>query len=278
MIMKYIDSKLTASISEWLNTPVADRDVRAGADMMLSLNRNRALYNSIMRNPDKFMPKLEYELRKYLRLRLDSKSVADAAGMEARVMPRVEELVSGAPEISSDDELPEPVIAKGRRADHESLPSHIQALWDSNGQRYQRIVVLFNELKNMADAQPCDRYEKLCILDELESAYRKNLELYDSFVAPPAMADASAEDCSGCADDATAEADATSVDNVVKAVNAARKTLSKYRKVLSGMSDDDPKRPAAIAKLQEAANVIQSSGSSFADDTKNELLALGISL
>lgn len=276
--MKYTDSKLTASISEWLNTSVADRDVRVGADMMLALNRNRALYNTVLRNPEKFMPKLEYELRKYLRLRLDSKSVADAERMEATVMPRIAEIVAEAPEISSDDELPEPVIAKGRRADHESLPAHIQALWDSNGRRYQRMVILFNELKNMADALPCDRYEKLCILGELDSAYRKNLELYDSFVAPPAKDDALAEDCSGCTDDATAVADAASADNIVKAVNAARKTISKYRKMLSGMSDDDPKRQSAIAKLQEAANVIQSSGSGLADDTKNDLRALGISL
>ena len=87
--MHKLDNKLTQQIADWLNTPEADRDVRAGADLMLSLNRNRALYNSILRRPDKFMAKLVYELRKFLRMRLDAATAADAAKLEREVMPRV---------------------------------------------------------------------------------------------------------------------------------------------------------------------------------------------
>lgn len=270
-----IDPKLTQAISDWLNTPEQERDIRAGAEIMLSLNRNRALYNSIMRNPEKFTPKLVYELRKFLKIRLDRKAVADVVRLESVVMPRVEMTLSSHPVISSDEDLPDGKIAKGKRADHDSLSADIRALWDSGGSMHQRIDVLFNELKNMADSQPCDRYEKLRLLDEADKAYRKNLELYDSFVAPSSEADASEEDYSGVAEKASSKEASSSAD-VIKAVNAARKTISKYRKLVSTMNLDDPKRLPAIEKLQNAVNVILSSGSDLAEATKTELQALGI--
>lgn len=268
--MQKLDPKLTQALADWLNTPEDSRDVRAGADMMLSLNRNRALYNSILRNPKKFMPKLTYELRKFLRMRLDHVSVADAERLEAQVMPRVEETLSQLA-ISSDDELPVANVAKGKRADHDSLPAHIRALWDTNGQLHQRIDLLFNELKGMSDAKPCDRYEKLRLLDEADKTYRANFELYDSFIAP---ADA---DNSNVADPDTSDERSDAADSVVKAVGAARKRISQYRKKLSALAPDDPKRPDIISKIQSAVDVILSSGSDVSDTVKTELQSLGIS-
>lgn len=268
--MHYFDNKLTQDIADWLNTPEDNRDVKAGADMMLSLNRNRALYNTVLRNPAKYMPKLVYELRKYLRMRIDKVTAADAAKIEAQVLPRVEKMLEQ-PTISSEDELPDASVAKGKRADHDSLPADIRALWESNGQLYRRIVLLFNELKAMSEAQPCDRYEKVRLLDEADKTYRANLELYDSFVAP-----AAADSSKIAASDISAEKSA-SVDSVVKAVGAARKRISQYRKQLSGLGSDDPKRPELIDKIQSAVDVILSSGADLSDATKTELRAEGIS-
>ena len=268
--MQKLDNKLTQQIADWLNTPEADRDVRAGADLMLSLNRNRALYNSILRRPDKFMAKLVYELRKFLRMRLDAATAADAAKLEREVMLRVEKSLAH-PTISSDDELPDAQVAKGKRPDHDSLPADIRALGDTNGQLYRRIVLLFNELKAMDDEKPCDRYEKLCILDEADKSYRANFERYDSFVAP---ADADSPE----AGDPVAPAELTdSTDNVVKAVGAARKRISTYVKRVSDLDPDDPKRLDLISKIQSAVDVILSSGSDVSESTKQKLQALGIS-
>lgn len=267
--MQKFDNKLTQDIADWLNAPEDVRDIKAGADMMLSLNRNRALYNSIIRKPKKFMPKLEYELRKFLRMRLDRITTADAAKLEAQVLPRVEETLSQ-PTISSEDELPVANIAKGKRADHDSLPADIRALWDANGQLYQRIVLLFNELKAMPDAQPCDRYEKVHLLDEADKAYRANLERYDSFIAPAGA------DSSNVSEPDTSDEKSDAADSVIKAVGAARKRISQYRKKLSDLAPDDPKRPDLIQKIQSAVDVILSSGSEVSDATKTELQALGI--
>lgn len=72
-------------MQDWLNARPSDRDFMRGATMLRSLNRNKALYNTLVRNPGKYMSKLEYELRKHLRIRLHNMSVADVIHMEAEM-------------------------------------------------------------------------------------------------------------------------------------------------------------------------------------------------
>ncbi len=70
----------------------------------------------------------------------------------------------------------------GRRADHDRLPADIQALWDANGKRWHKMRQAYNELQSLIDAggQPCDLYEKLKLLDELDKAYRADMAKYDA--------------------------------------------------------------------------------------------------
>lgn len=122
-----MDHKLTEQISAWLNTPRQQRDIAEGAMMMLRLNNNRFLYANILRRPEKFHDKLEYELRKHLRIRLDNMIMDDVARLETHVIPAAEQTLASPPAtISTDDELPEAKIARGRRADHDSLPVSVQ--------------------------------------------------------------------------------------------------------------------------------------------------------
>lgn len=264
--MIIIDPKVTQQVQDWLNTPEADRDIIAGADLMLSLNRNRALYNSIIRRPDKFKDKLVYELRKHLRIRLDNLTTTEVARLEESIIPRIEKTVANPPAISVEAELPQGSVAKGRRADHDSLPPEIQELWNSNEQRHRRIVILFNEIKAMADAQPCDRYEKLRILDDLDKTYRSNLEKYDAYVPSATVA--------GATDAETTPAQSV---ELVKAVGAARKTISKYKKVIAENPDDTLKLETAKSKIQAAVSVILNAGAEFSEATVEELSAIGIS-
>lgn len=266
--MYTFDPKLTRDLADWLNTPEDQRNIRAGADMMLSLNRNRALYNSIMRNPVKFAPKLVYELRKYLRMRIDEVTAADAAKIESEVIPRVEKTLSQ-PVISAEDDLPAAAIAKGKRADHDSLPPEIRALWEAGAPLLSRMSVLFNELKAMSDLQPCDRYEKVKLLGEADRTYRDNLARYDSYVLAPDQAHTSAADPEYSAEKFV-PADA------VKAVGAARKRISQYRKRLAALDENDPQRSDLLDKIQSAVDVILSCGSDLSETTRTELLAEGI--
>lgn len=101
----YIDEQLTTDMQGWLNTEPAKRDLMKGAEMVLKLTRNRILFQNISRNPQKFASKIEYELNKYLAIRLDRKTIQDVVKMDKELVPAVAEtLATFQPEISSDDD------------------------------------------------------------------------------------------------------------------------------------------------------------------------------
>ena len=60
-----MDQKLTKQIQDWLNAMPEQQDIVKGATMLLQLNRNKVLYNNIVRNPVKLKGKLVYELKKF---------------------------------------------------------------------------------------------------------------------------------------------------------------------------------------------------------------------
>lgn len=247
-----MDNKFTQQISDWLNTPRTQRDINDGAMMLLRLNNNRFLYANILRRPDKFAEKLEYELRKHLRIRLDNMTMADVVRMEAQVIPAAEKTLASPPVvISTDDELPEAKVARGRRDDHDRLPAEVQALWDNNLQLYKTIKNVFEQLKTMEKAQPCDRYEYVKILDEADKKYRANLERYDGFVI------GNEPDASHAVHAAT---DNATDDQAARKINAARKTLSKYKKILAKANISDERATTARQKIIACIETIRENG------------------
>ena len=267
-----MDNKFTQQISDWLNTPRTQRDINDGAMMLLRLNNNRFLYANIMRRPDKFAEKLEYELRKHLRIRLDNMTMADVVRMEAQVIPAAEKTLASPPAvISTDDELPEAKVARGRRDDHDRLPAEVQALWDNNLQLYKTIKNVFEQLKTMEKAQPCDRYEYVKILDEADKKYRANLERYDGFVI------GNEPDASHAVHAAT---DNATDDQAARKINAARKTLSKYKKILAKSQEQDYAEIADTAKekILDSVAAIRNAGGIVGAAVTAELLALGINI
>lgn len=256
--MAKLDQKLTAAIQDWLNTPEKSRDIPAGAQMLLSLNRNMAMFNSAMRRPEKYAAKVAYELRKYLNIRLHGMAVSDVVELEKQVMPCVAETVA----VPMADLVPQSPaetggkIARGKRPDHDALPEEIRDLYTANVERRRRIDILFNELKAMHDAEPCDRFEKLHILDEIESAYRKAWARYDAY-------------CPG-------EPEPMPEDEVKRRLSAARKTISKYRSVYE--KSEGARRDAALEKVKAAAATVRELGGDFSDDTRFALKDMGIEL
>lgn len=195
-----MDQTLTRRLQEWLSAPASERDLRSGAEMLLRLSRNRILYQNILRRPQQMAAKLEYELRKHLRIRLDGLTIRQVVLMERTVLPRAREsLAAGAteppggpaptdgPAITTEADQPAP-LHRGKRADHDRLPPEVQALWDENGDVWFKLRQTFETLKRMEAARPCDRYEYLKILKELDDKYRANLAAYDSYAATAAPA------------------------------------------------------------------------------------------
>ena len=265
---KNMDDKLTKKIQDWLNTPAGERDIIAGATMLLQLNRNRVMHANIVRRPERFAEKVEYELRKHLKIRLDGLTLADVVKMEREVVPRVEETLQVAPVISTDAELPEGAVARGRRPDHDDLPAEIQALWNNNIENYHKVRDLHHQLKEMEAAPPCDRYEYLKLLDEADKKYRENLAKYDGFVpGQEPAADAS---------DNTADDQAPERDNA--RINAARKSISKWKGALvKAYGDGDgEKSTEAMSKITAAIADLRAAGGTLGAKVTAELLQLGV--
>lgn len=167
-----MDDNTTKAMQEWLAQDAPRRDIARGAELLLSLNRNRILYKNILRRPARMAARLEYELRKHLRLRLDGMTVRDAAVMERRVIPAADITIKAAEHA-------------GRRPDHDSLPGEVRKLWERNGEVWKKLRQTRETLRRMEGLEPCDRYELCKILSELDTEYRRNWTLYDSYGATP---------------------------------------------------------------------------------------------
>ena len=71
----------------WLAAETHDHDsLVAGAEMVLRLTRNRAMYQTIMRRPKYFENKIRYELNKFLRMRLDEMTIQDVKELSAELL------------------------------------------------------------------------------------------------------------------------------------------------------------------------------------------------
>lgn len=262
-----MDAQFTENIRKWLDTPIAERSLEEGATMLLRLNRNRVLHQNIIRRGVKMMPKLEYELRKHLRIRDDGKTMREVVVMEKQITPAVEELLN----------KPEAEHA-GKRADHDELPEEIQQLWDGNFERYTKIKALFEELKAMEKQQPCDRYEKLKLLNEAEKAYREALATYDGYVKEKTFP----KDEDDKEDNFPNKTEEQPVDpaELATQIGNARKYISEGKGKLKKLIEEgnEAKAETLRTKIVERVKIIQQAGAPISDDTVAELSELGINL
>ena len=238
------DPILTSQISDWLNASPKQRSLEDGALLLLRLNANRIMYQQILRN--RLAEKLEYELQKHLNIRLHGLTRAEVAKVEKQVMPRLKK------ELANGEEY------RGRRADHDSLPDKVKALYERNGTRWRQMHRLFETLKTMRDAQPCDRHELVHQLIQLDDAYRADWEKYDHWKP----------------EDEEPEAEPEPTEAGVREIIAARKAISYGRKKLASETDEE-KRAALLIPVKNAVSVLRSANQTFREDTIAALKEIG---
>ena len=187
-----LDDRLTQDIRLWLDSPQEQRSLEQGAEMLLRLNRNRYMHAQILRRRN--FAKLEYELQKHLRIRLEGLTTREVALMEQEALPKIEESLAqgqplpnteeAQPTISTDGDQPEGVF-RGRRADHDTLPEDIQARYSENLSLLQKMRALHAKLAVLSTANATcpdsERYPFLKELIELDKRYHANWKAYDSF-------------------------------------------------------------------------------------------------
>lgn len=84
------NSELIPKVKEWLDANPDERDLAAGALLVLQLTNNRIMYQNFMRRPKQYASRIEYELKKkyqfYLQ-QLTHEQVTEM-GKKSRLSPR----------------------------------------------------------------------------------------------------------------------------------------------------------------------------------------------
>lgn len=251
-----IDQKFTEELSKWLSTPRDERDVVAGAELLMRITGNRQFYATAIVRPHVVHDHVEYELKKHLAIRQEGHNVETLRNLERELLAECAEEFSAASSESPVEEQAEAADAyavpreglvvsspkRGRRADHDALPSEIQALYDENATRYEQMRKVYQQLLTMSDAEPCDRKEHIFQLDQLVKAWAAAWEAYDRYdatsVADAASDAASEEDEEDEADEADEVSpfpdDPTTFANKIA---AAKRYLQKHRKKLRELEE-----------------------------------------
>lgn len=174
-----MDHNLTEALGKWLETPPAERDYEKGALYLLKLSGNRILYRNIIVNPAAKAELIEYQIRKYYNFRVQELTHSQVAEMQKEADRIIKDHI---PLAAKADTAP----AKGKRADHDSLPDEIKAKYVENLSLLQRMRELHLRLRSLSlENAPCpdsDRYPFLKELISLDKKLHANWEAYDTYV------------------------------------------------------------------------------------------------
>lgn len=96
-----MDHQFTKQIQAWLNAKhESDADIKRGADILFRLNRDRFYHARATRQPQAYRSNIEYELGKFLKIRLAGMTIEEVKQMNATVIPEAQAIISeGAPAL-----------------------------------------------------------------------------------------------------------------------------------------------------------------------------------
>lgn len=271
--MAKFDPKLTEAMKAWLSSDHSDeKNIIHGAEMLLSANRNQGLFIRITRNPEKFLSKLEYEIRKQLNIRNEVDGMDQVEKLEKEILPDMQAAVEAA--ASKPDAIPAIhvedgngfIVARGMRPDHDRLPENIKALWEGNAERWNKMKAIFELLKTLD--QPCDRFEYVKQLKEAWYKYRQDMNTYDDYVLN-----------GGGNDNAPAEEPGKPTEEQQKEINNAQAYISKFLPVLLNMVEEakDPEfkemeqLETMRGRVQERVNTLVTLGVELSEERKQQL-------
>ncbi len=263
-----LDKEFTKSISVWLSTSREERDVVAGAELLLRLTGNRQFYATACVRPDVVHDHVEYELKKHLSIREAGHNTETLRALERGLLSELSTMeesavISVADESTEDDAYveraageAEHVVRRGRRADHDELPEYIQQIVEDNSVRYEQMRVLYNRLLSLQDAAPCDRKEDIFQLDKLHKEWGAAWKVYDHYGTAEALADEQDDEDAASADDGVVMDGLT----LSKKVSAAKRYLQKHKKKLSELQEiENPDASVLSSITDEESKILEKS-------------------
>ncbi|GHU77531.1 hypothetical protein FACS189414_4770 [Bacteroidia bacterium] len=255
---------LTSKIKEILDTPDDQVSIAEAAIVLLQVNRNRILYQNIIRRND--IARLKYELQKIYNFRMQDAALEETKKMEAKAAVIVRTTFPKA-QTKEEEE------SKGKRPDHDLLPDGIKAKFLENQNIFPRMRKLHEQLKLLSNAKACDRYEFLKELIKLDKELRKNWDEYDAYVIPTLPPVETPPVNTPAVETPLMVAQASA-----KEISAARKYISDNKAKLAELRDqeDQEKYQALLAKVQTRLDLLLKSEAGISEEQLNELKALGL--
>lgn len=269
-----IDNSITKKLEDFLAmTDRTPEEVISGATLLLQLNRNRSLFQTVLTNPKRFEATVVYELNKFVPIRRRGQTLEDVKRDAEQLLGELQSAVDEEPaenESKDDNEKYLPMHG-GKRPDHDSLPESIQAIWPQNAERWKKIKSLYNTCLGIT--KTCDLAESLNTLKETWYKYKAEFTRYDDFIVGK--------------DDKTEE-NADSTADSAKAVTNARSYLSKMLKddKLLNMKKASLKEEAdektievyrvSLQNTQDRVQLLLDKGEVIGDDLRQKLTDAGV--
>lgn len=184
MIDPSMDANFTKQIQDWLNAKPDERDYSVGALYLLKLSGNRIMYrNLVARDTPQTREYIGYQLQKYYNFRVADLTHKEVAAMDAQVAAIVAEHIPLAATADADTTEGK---GRGKRADHDTLPDSIKALYVENLSLLQRMRELHLKLRSLslenATCPDSERYPFLKELISLDKKLHSNWERYDHYI------------------------------------------------------------------------------------------------
>lgn len=175
-----MDNRFTQELQDFFRKEEHDRDYNRGALMLLQLTGNKIMYRNIAPSASKRAKFINRELQKHYNLRLQQITHEQVESMQKQV----DEIERRRLSLRSNN--PASDFKKGKRADHDTLPDEIQALYVENLGLLQRMREVHTRLRLLStEGKTCpdnDRYPFLKDLIALDKQLHRNWEQYDHFV------------------------------------------------------------------------------------------------
>ncbi|MBQ8989015.1 MAG: hypothetical protein IJ067_04935 [Prevotella sp.] len=284
-----IDPKFTEQIARWLDSEHTTREqIEAGAQLLLSLNRDHAMFQRIMHRPERMLSFLEYKLRRFLQIRKDGQTIRDVIQLDNEITPHLQAIINSEPipveggaellpveQPAEQDGGNEMYVRKGIRPDHDQLPADIQAIWPANAERWKKIKEAYETCKSLTE--PCDRYEYLKVLKETWYKYKQEMARYDDYQL---TADGGSD-----GEDAADQTPALTPEQEKELGNAdsyISKNLPQMQQLVAAAKEEDfneaqkKQLESLRGRIQQRVDVLLKYGRTLTDERREQLLQCDI--
>lgn len=284
-----IDPKFTEQIARWLDSEHISREqIMAGAQLLLSLNRDHGMFQRIMHRPERMLSFLEYKLRRFLQIRKDGQTIRDVIKLDNEITPHLQAVINSEPipveggaellpveQPAEKDGGNEMYIRKGIRPDHDQLPDNIKAIWPANAERWKKIKEAFETCKSLTE--PCDRYEYLKVLKDTWYKYKQEMARYDDY----RLTDDKGSDADGAADQ-TQTLTPEQEKELGNADSYISKNMPQMQQLVAAAKEEDfseeqKKQLESLRKrIQQRVDVLLKYGRTLTDERREQLLQCDI--